>query len=156
MRLHQTMIDSYKLHGCAWALLQPSALSNKFCIRSVVRVGLPLVIYVVWFRSLQGVERTNAYEERHRGAVDFIAIKTVSGLYLTVSEKSQGQYTQQATKKCSTKSSCHVLHKLFVGTNWKSFFIIVDPTWLWNSAFEVSSNKVPVRYRPNAASSGWS
>ena len=47
----------------------------------------------------------------------FIAIKTVPGLDLTVNEKSQKRYTQQVTKKRSAKSSCHVLHKHFLGTN---------------------------------------
>ena len=36
----QTLIS---VHGCAWTLLQPWALSNKLCIWSVVRVGHPLV-----------------------------------------------------------------------------------------------------------------
>ena len=94
----QTAIDAYKCHRCAWALLMPWALSNKLCIWFVVRVGPPLVICEVSFRSLQGVERSNrekpwrlliesiakvtywprflpnAYEESHnasyRGAVD--------------------------------------------------------------------------------------
>ena len=46
-----------------------------------------------------------------------IAIKTVPGLHFTVNEKSQRRYTQQTTKKRSAKSSCHVLHKHFLGTN---------------------------------------
>ena len=85
-------------HGCAWALLQPCALSNKLCIQSVIRVGPPLVICEVSYRNPRGVERSkrekplrlsidliakvtywlrflpNPYEERHnasyRGAVD--------------------------------------------------------------------------------------
>ena len=47
-----------------------------------------------------------------------IAIKTVPvpELRLAVNEKSRRQYTQQATKKRSVKSSCHVFHKHFLGT----------------------------------------
>ena len=91
-------IDTYKRHGCAWALLQPWTLSNKLSIQSVVRVGHPLVICEVSFRSPWGAEcskcekpcrspihsiakvtywarlRPNTYEERHnasyRGAVN--------------------------------------------------------------------------------------
>ena len=91
-------IDAHKRHGCAWALLQPWALSNKLCIRSVVRVGPPIVICEVSFRSPWRAERSkrekpwrllissiakvtywprflsNAYEERqnasYRGTAD--------------------------------------------------------------------------------------
>ena len=92
------VIDAYKHYRCAWVLLQLCALSNNLCIRSVVRVGPPLVICEVSFRSPWGAERNkrekpcrlsidsitkvtywppffpNAYEERHNasyiGAVD--------------------------------------------------------------------------------------
>ena len=47
----------------------------------------------------------------------FITIKTVPGLHLAVNEKSQRQYTQQATKKRSAKCSCHILQKRFLGTD---------------------------------------
>ena len=92
-------IDTYKCHGCARALLQPWALSNKLCILSVVRVGHPLVICEVSSRSPQGAERRerekpcplsiesivevtcwlrfllNAYEERHKASYRGTAVK---------------------------------------------------------------------------------
>ena len=49
-------IDTYKRHGCTWALLQWWALSNKLCILSVVRVEHPLVICEVSSGSPQGAE----------------------------------------------------------------------------------------------------
>ena len=129
----------------ALELLQSWALSNKLCIRSVARVGLPLVICEVSFR---GVERSKR-EKPCRLSIDsvakvtyfghiffptpmkrdttlatevqwtsgFIAIKTVPGLHLAVNAKSRRRYIQHAAKKRSTKSSCHVLHKHFLGTN---------------------------------------
>ena len=49
-------IDAYRRYRYTWALSQLRALSNKLCIRSVIRVGAPLVICEVLFGSLQGLE----------------------------------------------------------------------------------------------------
>ena len=133
------LTDAYKRRGCAWVLLQLWTFSNNLCTQSVVRVGPPLVICNISFRSPWGVKHSK-HEKPWRstqlwkwptGPVFFstsmkrdtmLATEVQwtsgfkAGLHLTVNERSRRQYPQ-ATKKRSLKSSCCALHKHFQGTN---------------------------------------
>ena len=126
----------------------------------MVSLGLPLVICEVSFRSRLGAEsskcerpcwssidlivighiffstpmkRDTALPTEVQQTSGFILIKTVPRLNLALNEKSQRRYTQQATNKCSTKSSCGVLHKHLLRYKISSKKLFQSPFELWRA-----------------------
>ena len=63
-------LNDERHHGYGLALSQPRAKSYKLCIRSVVRLGLHLLIQVGWSRSPQGRSIMNVRREGCRQSLD--------------------------------------------------------------------------------------
>ena len=88
----------------SWLLrAHPMAVIKLKCIRDAYKRGK------VFFST--PMKRYTTLATQVQRTSSFTPIKTVWGLHRAVNEKSRRRYTQQATNKHSTKSSCCVLHK---------------------------------------------